>query len=83
MQVNPFAENKESYLLLPTYDQQKKNNEKNLVNNTLHVRSMWLIAIEKRRPLIGWDTKTRLKSHLHDLCVMLTAQRIVVSKLGL
>lgn len=52
-----------------------------LVDDRLHVRLVFVVAIEQSGPLLGADTKTSIHCHLDDLTVMLTTERLIGTKL--
>ena len=52
-----------------------------LVDDGLHVRLVFVVSIEQSGPLLWTDTKASVHSHLDDLTVMLSTERLIRTKL--
>ena len=52
-----------------------------LVNDGLHVRLVFVVSIEKSRPLLWADSKTCVHRHLYDLTVVFSAKSLVGTEL--
>ena len=48
-----------------------------LINDGLHVRLVFMVAVEQRGPLLGADAEPRLHGHADDLPVVLSTEGLV------